>query len=263
MAASDVRKAIAIGEGERLWNLYNISTPQELVLEDIALARGVIVTEGALEKMEARLVRQGNRGLIRVKAGLPETGRKRFAIAHEMGHWELHRDVSQWFACTADNMVLSYKSLPHESEANLFAAGLLMPETFFRQETGSREFCYATISDLASVFSTSLTATAIRYVDISYDYVAVVASNADGIRWFRGSARFEESCWINVKSKLSSNSMAAEMLHAGGATRVADPVEVDAEVWVEKKGDTEVDTLIEESVFMAPYGQVLSLLRLP
>lgn len=48
MKNSGYRKTMAEGEAEWLWKLYGISKPDELILEDIAFARGVIVTEGSL-----------------------------------------------------------------------------------------------------------------------------------------------------------------------------------------------------------------------
>jgi len=62
---------MAEGEAEWICRLYGISKPDEIILEDIAFARGVIVTEGPLDKMEARLVRSGDKGLIRIKQDIP------------------------------------------------------------------------------------------------------------------------------------------------------------------------------------------------
>lgn len=49
------------------------------------------------------------------------TARRRFTIAHELGHYLLHRHLAAQFAC-ADLDVS-----PIEREANIFAADLLMP----------------------------------------------------------------------------------------------------------------------------------------
>ena len=127
MTSNDLNKRIAEREGERFWKLFAFSSPHELVLEDIALARGVIVIEGPLKGMEARLIRQGSKGLIRVKDSMRELGRVRFAIAHELGHWELHKEKQQLFSCTTEDMLTSYKGSSIEAEANLFAAEFLMP----------------------------------------------------------------------------------------------------------------------------------------
>lgn len=74
--------------------------PDEIVIEDIAMACGVLVVEGGLHGSEARLVRKKDTGIIRVKADIPECGRKRFAIAHELGHWKLHSEISQFYLCS-------------------------------------------------------------------------------------------------------------------------------------------------------------------
>ena len=58
-------------------------------------------------------------------------GRKRFAIAHEIGHWILHRDISQINACTDADMIDRYKASVPEVEASSFAAELLMPQAAF------------------------------------------------------------------------------------------------------------------------------------
>jgi len=261
MTGLDFRKTVAIGEAERLWKLFGFSSPHELVLEDVALARGVIVMEGPLDNMEARLIRQGNRGLIRVKAGLPESGRKRFAIAHELGHWELHEGVSQLFACTSDDMAASYKSNVHEAEANYFASGLLMPRFLFTERVKGTRFSLGTLSNLAGFFGTSLTATAITYVDTSDECLGVVASQEGRIRWWRGSTYFEDRFWLEAGARLSPHTVAAELSSGSGAH--APPEEVDIEAWSERGREPGSDTFIEESMHMAQYGQVLTLLQLP
>ena len=51
---------------------------------------GAYVRERQLEGCEAKLVRKGSMGIICVNETIPEEGRKRFAIAHEIGHFILH-----------------------------------------------------------------------------------------------------------------------------------------------------------------------------
>src|SRR5437867_11498223 len=93
---------IAHAEAAGVWRLYGLRSPAELVLEDLALAMGVLVLDGPLDSADARLIRRGKKGIIRVKDTIPETGRRRFAIAHELGHWLLHTKVSQVLACTSE-----------------------------------------------------------------------------------------------------------------------------------------------------------------
>jgi len=261
MASLEFSKTMAVGEAERLWRLYGFSSPRDLSLEDLAFVRGVLVTEGDLDKMEARLIRQGKRGLIRVKADLPELGRKRFAIGHELGHWELHASISQLFACTDDDMVASYKKSVHEAEANYFASGLLMPGSLFSAQSTGAPFSVKTISELASYFSTSFTATAIRYVDLNSEACAVVASSANTIRWWHGSRDFEDRFWLDARTQLSPNTVAGSIFNGERCT--TGPETVDIAEWSERGADEGSSTFIEDCLIMDRYGQVLSLLRLP
>lgn len=261
MKNSSYKNTLARGEAEWLWKLYGFTKPNELILEDLAFARGVIVTEGPLEKMEARLVRSGDKGLIRIRHDISNRGQKRFAIAHELGHWQLHEKISQFFACTSDDMVASYKKSPQEGEANIFAASLLMPSILFVDRANNKEFSLKTISNLAEYFITSLTATAIRYVDLSNDYCAIVCSEAGKIRWWRGSDDFENEFWIIPGTKLSKNTLAGSFFYNNHKPEGPEEVSIDA--WCDKGSYCESDTFIEESKYFEWYNQVITLLRLP
>ena len=95
-------------EATRLWNLYGFETSADLVLEDLALAMGVVVLDGNLQAADAWLVRKGDKGIIRVRNTIPESGRRRFAVAHELGHWSLHKSLSQLLSCTSEDMLARY-----------------------------------------------------------------------------------------------------------------------------------------------------------
>lgn len=260
MPTPEFSRAMADGDAEGLWRLYGLLEPRDLVLEDLALARGVVVTDGPLDRAEARLVRNASCGLIRVRQGIPEPGRRRFAIAHELGHWELHKAISQIFACTADDMVASYKLSAAEGEANFFAAGLLMPGELFSRRSDSSVLSLEAVSDLAGYFETSFTATAIRYVDTSSEPCAVVVSSDGRIRWWRGSREFERRFWLDARSKLSANTVAGNVF--AGGRRPAGPEEVDICAWSDKgPDDDEEGLLVEECLFVDRYDQIISLLR--
>src|SRR3954470_4270018 len=71
------------------------------------------------------------RYIIGINSSHPET-RKRFTIAHEMGHLVLHQldqvHVDKQFLVKLRDDISSQAIDPHEIEANAFAAALLMPE---------------------------------------------------------------------------------------------------------------------------------------
>jgi len=130
------------------------------------MMNGVLVREGGLEGADARLLRSGDKGIIRVNSNIRELGRRRFAMAHELGHWQLHQGVSQYWDCTEQDMV-NYSGSTIEVEANTFASELLMPSRLFRPACRKADPSIAILRTLAVEFSTSLTSTAVRYVEDS------------------------------------------------------------------------------------------------
>ncbi|MGR0277737.1 ImmA/IrrE family metallo-endopeptidase [Marinomonas dokdonensis] len=95
--------------------------------------------------------------------------RQRFTIAHEIGHFILHRHlmgtgITDNVAYRTDGDMKNSKIKPsHEAEANRFAASLLLPKEQvvdkFKEMTGSVD---NKISQLADYFEVSLTAMTIR-----------------------------------------------------------------------------------------------------
>jgi Zn-dependent peptidase ImmA (M78 family) len=261
MAGPQANKIIAEAEARRIWSLYGYSSPEELVLEDLAFAMGVIVVEGPLDGAVARLVRKGDKGLIRVSEDVPEPGRKRFGLAHELGHWVLHKGQSQVLACTEDDLYASYKGSGLEIEANSFAAGLLMPEELFAARIADSRPSIETIKALGEEFGTSLTATAVRYVEVRNDYCAVVISEGGKIRWWRASKDMGDHFWLDAGHPLSPKTLAAGVFRGDSAPRK--PQLVDADAWLKEDTDLGQDEVYEQVLPLERYRQVISLLWLP
>jgi hypothetical protein len=63
--------------------------------------------------------------------------RRRFTIAHELGHYELHCDDDRSLFCRSSSVVEDEAdrptSEPREDEANVFAAALMMPAHLVRE----------------------------------------------------------------------------------------------------------------------------------
>jgi len=261
MKPPQANKFIAEAEARRIWSLYGFSSPKDLVLEDLAYAMGVIVMEGALDGAVARLVRRGNKGLIRVKQNVQELGRKRFGIAHELGHWELHKASTQVHACTDDDLHAAYKGSPQEIEANSFAAGLLMPEDLFGARIAGTQPSLDLIQKLADEFQTSLTATAVRYVELREDYCAVVISEKGKVRWWRASKDFEDHFWLDSGKPLSPKTLASAVF--AGETPPRKPQRVDFNAWVTGETELQQDDIVEQVSPINRYDQVISFLWLP
>src|SRR5690348_18302572 len=105
----------AQGAAFRINERFGVIRPGQLDVEDLAMALGVIVIYGRLDGAAGRLVRKGNSGIIRINSSISLEGAIRFAVSHELGHWELHAQYSQMFLCTEADM-RDYDRSPLEIE---------------------------------------------------------------------------------------------------------------------------------------------------
>lgn len=204
---------------ERIIRDLGIESPEELrEIELIAWALGALVREGRLDGAEARLTRLGRHAVITISRQVDDRRRKRFSIAHELGHlelrgrsvpstWCLREDIENWRRrATADL----------ETQANQFAAALLMPSKMMVRMCTDREASLDLARSVTEVFDTSLTAATIRLVDQTAESVAVIMSQAGRIRWFHGSPAFNDlsgdlGLFIDVRAKLDPRTLAATL----------------------------------------------------
>lgn len=116
-------------QAEAIWQDLSLSSPPLPILE-VAESYGLNVLDADFCKYPGLSgVLDVNKGIIYVnRSDLPV--RKRFTIAHELGHWILHRsDLDR-----PDSEYAPYYRRPiggetdgREKEANVFAANLLVP----------------------------------------------------------------------------------------------------------------------------------------
>ena len=234
-----------------------IKEPNDISVEDIAWTRGAVVIEDGLRGADARLLYTPGilPAIIRVNATIPHLGRRRFAIAHELGHLELKHNPGAPTECGEKQFMLWYKSQnAKEVEANLFAAELLMPEAMFRRKLEKTIPSFALIEKLADEFQTTLTATAIRYIDLCEEQCAIVFSTGGKIIWSRRSLDYHR--WITPGRKVSSYSFAADFFERGDLSQNMETVRRDA--WVENASEREI--INEQSRALWSYDSVLSLL---
>jgi hypothetical protein len=104
-------------------------------------------------------------------------GRRNFTIAHELGHWHLHRDAgddAHARFCRSDDVGGDSRAirlaLRIEREANRFAAALLMPEALVRAQAKELRL---NVRLLAGRFGVSVVAMQVRLesLDLLPDYM--------------------------------------------------------------------------------------------
>jgi len=254
-----VRTANRIAAEGAAWQLHKhfaITAPSEIDAERIAMARGVFVVDGRAPGTDAWLVRGKKLGFVRVSDAIRERGRRRFAIAHELGHWELHAKESQLGALCQEADLRDYANSPLEMEANIFAAEFLMPSHLFRAACQKRKPSLSLIKDLAKIFDTSLTATAMRYVELAKQTCLVVFSEDGRVKFWRGGR--EGEYWLPKGHPIPDGSQAWQCWMNG--VNESPAVEVPGRLWLSHLSAAEELSVVEESMRLGGYNSILSLL---
>jgi Zn-dependent peptidase ImmA (M78 family) len=205
--------------------------------------------EGMLLRVKGRMV-----GTVALNRAVPEPRRRRFTLAHEIGHYLLpmheissspcrKRDIERW----------DHSLATREIEANQFAAAALMPKEAVA-DLFVPEPSFAAIERLARRQETSLTASAYRYVELSGERVAIVWSEAGTIKWSKTSDEF----FRRVRNgRLDPQSFAARAFRAAAIPDELDVVP--ATSWLHDRNLVEDAVILEHSKSLGSYG-VLTLL---
>jgi len=248
---------LAVAAAKKIIADLHITDPDHIQIGKIAADRNAFVTEGPIKGSAARLVREDSIALITVDKKIREPGRKRFAIAHELGHFELHKAKDQIANCT-DEMFLSwYKSRPEEPEANVFAAEILMPGEIFKKHSNLASPNFDEIRNLAETFRTTITATAIRYIEHTHHPCTLIVSESGIIKWFIHGQNFPYRT-IAPGAKVSKYSCANDYFTS---QQVPDqPEVVSGDTWLEDVLAGKDIVLYEHAFPLPRYNTVLSLI---
>lgn len=209
------------------------------------------------------LLRHGNNFGIIYASHIPSVGFQRFSVSHELGHYFLPGHVDQVLKSGPHVSRAGFVTNdPYELEADHFAAGLLMPETPFRQAMDRYDPSLAAIEAVAELCLTSRTATAIRFAEFADAAVAIIVSTGDTIDYcFMSEAMksLPKLDWLRKGWPLPRGTATARLAVRREAVlageRVAD--ESDVRDWL---GGTTQATVSEESVGLGRYGKVLTIL---
>jgi Zn-dependent peptidase ImmA (M78 family) len=226
-------------------------------LTQIANVKDIKIEEVDAEGFEGILIVQNNSAVIGVNRKIRESGRKKFTIAHELGHYHIPGHISnnkQNFSCTSNNMTTYDGRNRKEYEANEFASELLMPEEIFKEKIKYEDLSYKMLQNLTEEFDTTLTATGRRYVEFS-GYHAMVFSTNSEITWF---SKGEDFPYYISPGKLSEDSVAIDFFKNEEVPNTFQSVLASA--WLDDyrlKDDMEIEELSSPLPY---YNSVLSFL---
>lgn len=255
MVLDIIRERTAEKRAEDLISQLEISEVRDIDIEAIAMTQDALVVDGGLSGSEARLSRSPKLSFIRVNKSIREPGRRRFAIAHELGHLLL-QESSQFALCSDRDLMAFYTNSPDELEANAFAAALLMPASLFQPLCGSAKPSLKYLGEIAAHFEVTLTAACLRYIQFCPHRCCLVISKDGRIRYHRKTKNF--GYFLTPREDLRPTTYAADFFK--GEPLPEGMHEVEATAWVEGARIDSSKTIKEDSIGMPAYQSVLTLL---
>ena len=227
-------------------------------IEDVCRQLGIgSIEDRPVTSFEAALIMDANKAfgsIVLAQGRRPE--RRRFSIAHELGHFLIPTHMPEpgaGFSCTLDDLRTADpgkhdRRLRVETEANRFAANLLMPPVRIRSSLTSRNPDLAEVVRLANEFGVSREAMARGYIDAHRQTLAVVILHAGRIDRIYRSEAFP---WIEPRRgrPVPEDSIASDSGLVPG--QISEMEECDPETWLGEFGARKVETLNEQVLAQA------------
>jgi hypothetical protein len=199
-------------------------------------------------------------------------GRERFTLAHEFGHYLLHRRP-----LTADHYRdgelpdgFDFECLPlqhnhwkeaekdREEEADTFASYLLMPIDDYRNQVGGQEMTRDLLNHVTDRYGVSLLAAVRKWIEFTDSRAAMVVARDGFALWGRATtAAYKSGVFIRSGMPIPAGSIAT-MGPGTQPTESDRPVALPAGVWTFSRGSEPVREL---TIFSERLGMSVSLLH--
>lgn len=223
----------------KLLGEFGLDDVIDIDLRDLVFARKLLYREAPLGDCEGRIV-FGDKGhaIITVNSETSYLPRKRFSIAHELGHFELkHREIHYDNEASLDY----YKFGNQEAEANEFASELLLPSAQFEKVVRGKAFSPSLIDDVAQKFGTSLSSALFKYVDYGPHPIVAIYSYNGRVKYYRKSQAFTRRLIDFTNLPVPNNSVTEEWFKDHTVYGPEDIQRVDLAVWFDLSHRKSID----------------------
>lgn len=243
---------------KKLLNQLGIEDTSSFDISDLIIYHNGMVKEVDLKNCDGRLVMKNGRSIVSVDSKIEFEQRKRYVLAHELGHMILHATKEASF--TDDDTTLEgYKKGPQEQEANEFAAELLMPSELFSACCFKEKFSPDLIRKLSERFNTSLTSTVYRFVELGNHPIAAFYSKNGKLQYWKKSQKLYYKIPDINKLDVPSDSVANEYYTLNRIYKKEDAVQqIYRSTWFELGTYGEDPPMNEFCIITPRYNSVLS-----
>ena len=214
---------------------------------------GVSDFEGALYKSAEK-----RRWYVLYNPGIGTPGRINFTIAHELGHYLLHRSLLDKFECSQRDLIDhgGKDSVKREEEANTFASYLLMPLNDFREQVGTEKMTLDLLGHCSDRYNVSFTAAALKWLEYTDQRAVLVVSRDEFILWSR-SSRPAYASGVFFKQGTPIPAESISVLDSSNRAEQRNGIEFQQGVWRDNEPVTEMRIVSDQ------YDFTISLLLLP
>lgn len=168
-----------------------LNESQDADVYELCNVFGIEVIDSYPMDKEGYLICSDGMKLIFIDSNIVNRHRKRFIVAHELGHYIMHQ--SQLFCCSniEDRGIFETNSPVQEKQANEFASELILPKWKVSNEFRDR-VTFDKISYIANKFDVSITMTAIKCIACSKteEEILLCYDTKGKLKWYVSSSRY-------------------------------------------------------------------------
>ncbi len=213
--------------------------------------------DGALAPNSAR-----SKWQIIYNNAIASTGRIRFTLAHEFGHYLLHRHLRNEFTCSQTGMNdWEAEDADIEKAADVFASTLLMPYDDFGRQVLEQPLSFELIRHCKERYGVSMTAAALKWVEFAPARAIVLAVRDDHVLWARANDAAYQSGVFLATRKNTIPVPVRSILHTHNRSAQQETQALPAHLWFPQ--EPEGMQLTEMSFIVERYDYTLAFLLLP
>jgi Predicted Zn peptidase len=202
--------------------------PGDLGLEEMCNAVNIQINDVAIAGAEGRILMNRDNAVVAVNSAITHPGKRRFIIAHELGHFLMHQDLKTLFTDDDETLAEWHQRGAHEQEANEFASEILLPSGLFKEKVKGKKLNINLIEDVASYFGSSLTASFLKYRLLGDYPIMIVFIDKGVIKWKQHSRDFPFK-FLVIGSRVPVYTVAGDYFNGNGLSER--PEKIDAIEW--------------------------------
>ena len=203
-------------------------------------------------------LKKAARPLIIISNSIGNQDRKRFTLAHELGHLRIPHHQSEKYECFYWDIAEEGKTKnEQEREANEFAAELLMPMSWFAKDAENEDLTAEAIQKLADKYHSSFTSTALKAPQFMYGICGTILLKNGAVDYFaRSEDCSEKRLFIQRGTPVPPNSSYNDIKDASKFA-IGDKVKTYPDVWFDSGSKSLArynGKMIEQAVIIPQYN---------